>query len=173
MGYESIPPDFLQVLRGPDLELPSALTGLSRLDVCYLERTEKRGPDGGQAQQLPAGGWLRSLRFLGVSIDILIRSDAVLREASALSFLCVKDTENEECRQFDWRSPAVKALFDWVGQQPTLSHVMFECIHQPSVFDSHAFAAQLVQLCHHRPALHIYGLNQGDSREEFLRLAER
>jgi hypothetical protein len=56
----------------------------------------------------------------------------------------------------DWASPAAAALFGWLARHPPLRRVCFTTLNIPSAFDSHHFAAHVVQLCRCRPDLLVY-----------------
>ena len=142
------------MLRGQGLEPPAALAGLSALQRCYLMRTDKQEAEEGEAQPLPAGPWLRNLRWLGAGIDNLARSTAVLQQAAALEFVEVCDTK--QAQQVGWLAPGPTALCDWLAQHPPLRKASFlasDGLGPSLAFDSRGFAASLAQLCRRRPAL--------------------
>lgn len=64
----------MQVLDGPGVDPPAALTRLSHLQRCYLENSYQRPAGSTATSPLPAGPWLISLRWLGASIDVLMAS---------------------------------------------------------------------------------------------------
>lgn len=98
------------------------------------------------------GPWVHSLRWLGATINCLVNSVAMLRQAVALEFVEACETDN---RHVDWRSAAADAFFDWLAKHPSLQRVSFDDGHQdrPSLFDSRILAAKLVRLGRRRPGL--------------------
>ena len=150
--YTALPTHLSQVLHGEGLDALAALGELLCLQRCLLERTDKRAADEA-VPALPGGPWLRSLRMLGANIDVLSSSTAVLQAAPALEVVCAGDTDSQQ--QFDWRSPAAAAFFDWLARHPPLRLVYFEPDAESAAFDSHLFAARLAQLWRRRPGMDV------------------
>lgn len=146
----------LQVLNGRGLTLPAALAGLSRLQRCFLCRTDSLAAVVGDRPQLPAGPWLRNLQWLGIDAGLLDGCVAALGTAPALEFVEVVDTGSQPRLELR-HSPAAAAFFGWLAQHPPLARVSFETqVSAPnSTFASQAFAMRLLQLGRSRPGLRV------------------
>ncbi|PRW21009.1 small GTP-binding [Chlorella sorokiniana] len=144
------------VLMGAGLDTPAALSSLPQLQRCYLQHTDQRAAGGERAQPLPPGSWLRSLRWLGASIDVLAASMAALQAAaSALEFIEVGDAES--LQPVGWLAPGPTAVIEWLSRHPPLQKASFlanaDRLGPSPAFDSRGFAARFAQLCRRRPGL--------------------
>ena len=136
-----------QLLNTYDYAVPAALSGLSNLQRCYVAL------EGVGQVALPAASWLRSLRWLHFHVGGLVSSAAVLQAATALEFV---EAGNDSSGRIQWSGPAAAAFFDWLAQHPPLCRIYFDTC-RGSLFDSGAFAAHVMRLCHRRPALVLEG----------------
>lgn len=157
-----------QLLRG--FETPASLAGLPRLQRCLLGAASAAA-GGLEPLPLPSGPWLRSLRWLSVDIHILVSTVAVLRHAEALERLEVGEPEYQQ--HFNWRPPAVTALFDWLAQHPPLKSTCFGCRFpirhsSTSIFDSPAFDKRLDLLARRRPDLELRRLGTAAGVQTFF-----
>ncbi len=142
----------LQEIIGGELDPPTALAGLTNLQRCNWQAA-----GGADAVALPAGPWLHSLRWLAADIATLVNSLDALQQSAALQLLCIHGTHFHE--EFNWRSPAAAAFFDWLAQCPSLEVVSFEehlHVSSASAFDSRHFASLLLRLARRRPALQLH-----------------
>lgn len=126
-SVQNVTPAMPQELTDGQLVPPAALATLTCLQRCYLKHRNWRTGGTGEVVALPAGPWLRSLRWLAADIATLVNSLDALQQSAALQFVCIHGTHFHE--QFNWRSPAAAAFFDWLAHPlkcPSLEVVSFE-----------------------------------------------
>lgn len=146
-------PALLQVLKATrklrPMQLPPTLSSLSQLRVCYLQGCRSTTAAG--KAPLPGGPWLHSLECLAASVDTLLASTAVLRQATRLERLGLLGSF---VAAVDWHSPAAAALFEWLAAHPPLRclSIMHDDWGNAAVFQADAFRTYAEQLRRRRPA---------------------
>ena len=125
---------------------PPCVAGLARLQrACFHADVRLAG----SAADLPDGPWAGSLRQLGTSYEVLLRSDALLAAATQLEQLHVMKA--------GWLlgtwTPACLAFWEWCRRHPLLQQLHIRL----APFDTvpGAFVAALNQLRNERPALQV------------------
>ena len=149
--------------------LPPALSGLSRLRLCYLGPAAEPGTG---APPLPDGPWLRSLQWLSVDPDVLLSSTAALQAAAALE--CVSISGSLLAEAVDWSSPAADAFFGWLAQHPPLRRLSVDVYYPKQSRNWRRLSAHIRRLGRHRPGLLVQrpGLrDEGESLQEHLQEA--
>ncbi|KAI7840532.1 hypothetical protein COHA_005688 [Chlorella ohadii] len=141
----------------PDMP-PAALSGLLRLQLCQLERSDD--PDIiAEDFALPGGPWLRSLRWLSTDLNAVLSSTAALHAATALECVSVAALP-ADVAAINWQSPAAAAFFNWLAQHPPLQRLSIESSPSldsaPNLNASKHFLVHLLQLCRRRPALAVH-----------------
>lgn len=152
-----------------DALLP-ALSGLSRLRLCSLERTYGDQTDPLHMAPLPAGPWLCGLQWLSIDLGTLLISTTVLVEAAALE--CISIT-NRGRMIVDWSSQAATDVFDWLAAHPPLRRLSFDDgdnFALQRMVSSPDFQVQITQLGRHQPAVQVqYPAFGGDRVSESFR----
>lgn len=140
-------PSATQELYGwQEAALHEALAGLANLQRVYLECR-----DSAEVVPLPLGRWLRSLRWLGLNVNLLASSIDALQAATGLEFAAILDCD-ESVQAVS--QPAAIALFQWLAGHPPLCRVTFgEYSFRTELFAAPSFAYRLAQLRDHRPGL--------------------
>lgn len=138
-----------------------ALGGLSRLQLCGLYRDDD-SVAGGQAAALPAGPWLRSLRWLSTDFTTLLSSVPALQAATGLECLSLTDDPAEA---INWHSPAAAAFFAWLESHPPLRRLCLE--DWSDALGTRGFLLRMLQLWRRRPTLLVHGSGFGDEGEQF------
>ncbi len=156
--------------------LPAALSSLSRLQLCHLERWDER-ETAAQVVTLPSGPWLGSLRWLSADIGTLLSSVEALHTAAALECVSVAES-SADSPAIDWSSLAAAAFFDWLAHHPPLRRLSIEWPGSESseLTITKGFLVQFAQLCRRRPSLVVHFLGpttEGQSLARHLRACHR
>jgi len=134
--------------------VPAALSCLSRLQLCHLDRSRESGTVG-QGSALPSGPWLRSLRWLSTDIGVLLRGTQALHAAAALENVSINSLDLN-AGLGEWDAPAAAAFFAWLAPPPPLRQLSMCSPCSPNLVVSGGFLLQFAQLFRRRPSLLLH-----------------